>query len=390
MEMGLAGEKSSLKMIPSFISPRALTEKAIEVTAIDAGGTNLRVAHARVSSKGTEIIKMSKHPLPGTHGEVTKKQFFGTIVEHLAELGKIQNNLGFCFSYPSTINPERDGQLIHWVKEVKAKEVEGLWMGASLTEELLERKLIKQPPKVSVLNDTVATLLAGYGPDQNSAIGFILGTGYNQCYIDFNKNIGKAWPGKIASEAQVINLESGNFDQTPSGVFEKTIDSKTANPGLYDFEKKVSGAYLGSLAHAAVTQAIQDGLFSPTAVSSLTQKKEWTTTDLSGYLDGSSFKQFPVLDQHLLQAILFRMVDRAALLTAISLTATIQRVCKLHQSQTVGIYAEGSTLFKLPGLRVAIEVYLEDFLGPAGMKARIVPGSDPSLCGAAMAAAFYA
>jgi hexokinase len=390
MENGLSGKPSSLKMIPSFIAPKALAEKPIEVTAIDAGGTNLRVAIIRVSSKGTEVIKSSKHPLPGTMGEVTKKQFFGTIADHLSDLGTLPPNIGFCFSYPSTISPERDGKLLHWVKEIKAKEVEGLWVGASLVEELMSRKLFQTTPKVSVLNDTVATLLAGYGADGHSAIGFILGTGYNQCYIDFNQNIAASWPGKIATEVQVINLESGNYDGTPSGFFEKTLDSKTANPGLYDFEKKVSGAYLGSLTKIAVDQALNDQLFSPSAVSILKQKESWTTTDLSGYLEGTSFGGFPETDKHLLQAILYRMVDRSALLTAISLTATIERVCSLHHTTSVGIYSEGSTLFKLPGYRTSIEAYLAELLKPKNLEGRIIPGTDPSLRGAAMAAAFYA
>ena len=44
MEEGLAGRPSSLKMIPTYVSPEGELRRDVPVTVLDAGGTNLRAA----------------------------------------------------------------------------------------------------------------------------------------------------------------------------------------------------------------------------------------------------------------------------------------------------------------------------------------------------------
>ena len=50
MEAGLAGEPSSLKMIPTFTSPYGEVTKDTPVTVLDAGGTNFRRTSLRSTS----------------------------------------------------------------------------------------------------------------------------------------------------------------------------------------------------------------------------------------------------------------------------------------------------------------------------------------------------
>lgn len=50
MEAGLAGEPSSLKMIPTYTSPYGEITKDVPVTVLDAGGTNFRGATVTIPS----------------------------------------------------------------------------------------------------------------------------------------------------------------------------------------------------------------------------------------------------------------------------------------------------------------------------------------------------
>ena len=94
--------------------------------------------------------------------------------------------------------------------------------------------------QIVLLNDTVATLLAGksasFGKDYDSFIGFILGTGTNTCYIESNRNIGKV-KNLDPAKSQIINIESGNFRKVPQTDLDIIFDNTTVNPGDYKFEK---------------------------------------------------------------------------------------------------------------------------------------------------------
>jgi len=92
------------------------------------------------------------------------------------------------FFIPSEILPNRDGRLLYFCKEVQAPGVVGQLIGRNLLEAL------GMPEKqIVLLNDTVATLLAGksasIGHEYETFIGYILGTGTNTCYNENNFNI---------------------------------------------------------------------------------------------------------------------------------------------------------------------------------------------------------
>ena len=56
MKKGLCGEKSSLLMIPSYITLKSEVKREKPVICVDAGGTNLRVAVAKFSEDGSLIF----------------------------------------------------------------------------------------------------------------------------------------------------------------------------------------------------------------------------------------------------------------------------------------------------------------------------------------------
>ena len=62
MDAGLAGEASSLKMIPTYVSADGTPQDGESVIAIDAGGTNLRVS--RFATAGRRSCASRKAPCP--------------------------------------------------------------------------------------------------------------------------------------------------------------------------------------------------------------------------------------------------------------------------------------------------------------------------------------
>ena len=191
MEAGLAGEPSSLKMIPTFTSPYGEVTKDSPVTVLDAGGTNFRAGTVTIPSDGSEIKieHVEKGEMPGAKSYVSQEDFYAVLTGHVQRCAPFvkDNAVGFCFSYPAEASAEGDAKLLHWTKQIQAPEIVGQWVGAEMA-----KRLDPKPSKITVVNDTVATLLAGKAVEKDvhysAYLGFILGTGTNVAYIEKN------WP----------------------------------------------------------------------------------------------------------------------------------------------------------------------------------------------------
>ncbi|MDD2381138.1 MAG: hypothetical protein PHV35_05510, partial [Mariniphaga sp.] len=225
MDAGLQGRESSLMMIPTYIEASNALKPNQPVIAIDAGGTNFRTAKMYFDENMqlvTENLKNGK--MPAVDEELSKEDFFKAMASFLDEYRQVSDKIGFCFSYAVEIFPNKDGKLLEWSKEVKAPEVIGEMVGKNMLEAM------KTPEKkVVILNDTVATLLAGQaataGKVYDTYIGYILGTGTNTCYIESNKKITKT-PNLEPEKSQVINIESGNFGNVPRTDIDRLFDNQ--------------------------------------------------------------------------------------------------------------------------------------------------------------------
>lgn len=111
MQRGLAGEESSLKMFPSFIQFRNKIPSNKPVIVLDAGGTNLRSAVIVFNDKNQSVIRnLRQSYMPGLKSEVSKDGFFRMIVENIKGIIDESDNIGFVFSYPIEVYPNRDGK----------------------------------------------------------------------------------------------------------------------------------------------------------------------------------------------------------------------------------------------------------------------------------------
>lgn len=407
MKNGLEGKHSSLEMIPTYIE----TDKEVPINkpviVMDAGGTNFRVAIVHFDEDRKAVIEKFKlYSMPGVEEQVSKEKFFEIMAGYVKEVISISNNVGFCFSYPAEIFPNKDGKLIRFSKEINAKEVEGQMIGENLNIAL--GALGHASKHVVLLNDTVATLLAGRSGFQNrvfdSYVGFILGTGTNCAYIESNENIAKK-PDLDPAKSQIINIESGGFGKAPMSTIDNQFDMSTKNPGEHTFEKMISGAYFGPLCLRTIHVAAEDGLFSNTIAEELKKIQQISTKDVSDFMyyplggrnplssvfnghDGQAppFRRAGQ-DAVMLYYLLDRLIERAAKLTAINLSSvTIKDGKGQNPCRPVCIVAEGTTFYQLKSLKQRVECYLKKYLkGQKNIYYEIVNVENATLIGAAIA-----
>lgn len=372
----------SIPMIPTFLSPKADVLDNEKVIVVDAGGTNLRVGLASYSNKEWEISDVTEDKMPGIDREYSAKEFFSYIAKRMVPYLDKAKNIGFCFSYRVAMNKSLDGKLIAWAKEIKAKEVVGKWIGASLLDAIKEYSNIKR--SIVVLNDTTAVLLGGMTLDKNKEfkkyIGAIYGTGFNCCYMEEIKNIIKL--NDNSDKLMIINTETGNFNGFSKGLFdiELTNESQIKNEALT--EKMSSGRYLSTLIYKATSKAIEDGILKNTK---LINYNDFDLPLVSKYLakvDNTLDKCFmDEDDKNKFMEICYSLINRASKVVA----TTISAFAIKSNEKKIGIIIEGSTFYKLPTFKESFETYLKDILDKYNIEYKLFDGRNKILIGAAMA-----
>jgi hexokinase len=396
MEKGLTGKPCSLQMIPTYIDAEKQIPVNEPVIALDAGGTNFRVATIHFDVHLQPVIeKFNTFRMPGVEKKLDKQQFFQAIADYMQEVTGSGNKIGFCFSYPVEILPNRDGRLIRFTKEVQADGVAGELVGENLIEEL-RRRGVTGDLKLVLLNDTVATLLAGKSMSDrvfDGFIGFILGTGTNSCYIENNRAIEKV-RGLEPEKNQIVNVESGGYGRARRGSIDLEFDATTADPGHFTFEKMISGAYFGALVLYTVREAAGDGLFSKGFAQVLKKIQTLDTSDISYFLqhpyDTATGPWSGICDEDdrvTLYYFIDQLIERAARLTAVNLSSVVIKSGRgTNPCAPLCITADGSMFFGFPSLRSRVECVMKSFLTEKkGLFYEFTHVDNGSLIGAAIA-----
>lgn len=393
MEAGLAGQPSSLAMIPTYVTIDRPVPADTPVTVMDAGGTNLRVGTVRFSTAGVpEITDFRKSPMPGVGAHVSKDEFFRALAEVLRPVAGSSSRIGFCFSYATQITPDCDGRLLHWTKEIQAPDVVGTFVGAELGQKLAAVGCGGK--RIVILNDTIATLLAGksFGSARRyeNYTGVIVGTGSNAAYVEDNSRIAKL-PG-LPVGAMAINLESGNFAKCPRSRFDVMLDATLANPGRQMFEKMISGGYLGGVGLHVLRTAATEGLLSPAAGAVIGAWKDLSTIDMEGLLSNPflpgpfAHPAFSAADLEMMMLLCAEVVRRAALLIALNIsTPVIKTGSGKNPLHPVCITVDGSTYYKTINLKSMVEENLRRILGRRGIHFEVLKIDEAPLIGAAVA-----
>ncbi len=368
MENGLSGIGTQ-PMIPTHVSMDGNVKSGESVIVLDAGGTNFRTCLVTFDSdKKPQISDFCKVSMPGLKNEVSADEFYSILADNVERLIDKADRIGFCFSYAAEITEEHDGIPLLFSKEIKAPEVIGTYLGKCLLKELERRGHDCSKKRVSVINDTVATLLAAKAARSENAssyVGFILGTGTNTAYIEKNSNIKKLC--KNMEGSQIVNIESGDF-AIRVGDLDDAFLKTTNDPDKYLMEKKISGAYLGPFASLVIDKAIEEGIFSSQFIERYSKIDKLNTARMSNYLEMPHNMDYDLVrcvdgneeDASSLYLILSSIIERAAKLTALNLAAAvIKSGAGTEPRYPVVINADGTTFYKTEGLEFYTRMYLD-------------------------------
>lgn len=375
LRASLAGEVSSLKMLPSHIRIDGKVNRREPVAVIDAGGTNLRVAKVSVSDALPSFDLVRRTAMPGSHGELSADAFHRAIAREVdavlsgaPELRKV----GYCFSYECQSLPDGDAILNAWAKQISAPEVVGQAVGAELV-----CRLSKPISSVRVLNDTTATLLAGRARAEGRAysgyLGFILGTGTNVACVE---------------DGMIRNAESGECDKVPRSAVDLAVDAGTSDTGHAIFEKMVSGAYLGRIGLQMFRMGARAGFLRGTDVSRLNEVEDLTARELDEFAAGLTVESlsgvFSGESELSARNLAVAVFQRAALFTAGHLVAFLRRV--ESSRGPVQVVVDGSTYWNVRSVRFDRIVRETIASSPNVPPFEIVRIEDAPMVGAAVAA----
>lgn len=388
MEKGLAGEDSSMLMIPTYLQPKEDLARDHEIICADMGGTNLRICAAHFNKDGEFVMSdVSRYIMPGVEEELDADTFFQTLATLIAPYCSISKDLVISFAYRTKVTPDIDGEIVEITKEVKVNGSPGKLIAKEMKAAF---ESIGIPDmNIIVINDSVAVSVAGRGDHLGegfgTSTGTILGTGSNSCYIEENANITKV-PGLPADGTMVINTEAGSYNRMPRGELDILFDENTLNPGIGISEKMTSGGYIGPFTELALRTAAEEGVFNTDALQDM-EEGSLTTADVDAFLrDGSGrLAQYMTNEEDAAAAreILQAIIDRAAKLVALQMAGCAVKGHKTNNRALLTI--EGSMYTKMNGMREAVQGYLIPFLEKNGIEATVVEPSDAVMKGCAIA-----
>lgn len=390
MKEGLAGRRSDMPMIPTYLEFGRNLPENTPAAVIDAGGTNFRAALLEFNKQGYSVLYSSKTKMPGTQGPISWNELISFIADQLAPVAEKTDIIGFCFSYNAEITPELDGRVIVMDKEVKIPDSPGKLVGKSLEDELERRGFGKK--KVVVINDTAAVMLGVLsGTDKtkySSFIGQVSGTGTNTCCAVPASSIEKL--SLDSDNDMIINLESGLFTGIGLTEFDSAMDSACGNPGDKLFEKLTAGAYLCKLLRLILRQAAEDKFISAECFSNVAKLgnfdsaivSEWAEPQNTAAVTGDAD------EQNFIAAVCRYLLERSARGMCANLTGImLLENGGVPAEKPVAICAEGSLIQRSEYYRKCLFEYMDKYAhGELGLNYEFLIGDGSTLPGTAAAA----
>ena len=393
MRLGLSGSPdSSLRMLPSYLGLPTGAERG-DYLALDFGGTNVRVLLYRLEGNGKyEMLSHVAKPLKvdGVYdfigAEATGEQMFDFIAALVDEaVGGDHETpylLGHTFSFPSAQTNINDARLIIWTKEFAARGVEGEVVNDLLRAALVRQGLTNVTPN-SVINDTVAVLLAAAYINGDTQIGAIYATGHNTCYLE--PYTGTAQPPMI------LNMESGGFSKLVPNRFDVALDAASEKKGEQRLEKMVSGRYMGELFEMALAELLGAAGsaygFTSVDLSRMLEDVSEDATSAATLVEVLTGQRLTAEDALRVRGLARAIVVRSARLIAATFVGTLWQVTGSGEIRAQHIAVDGSVYEKMPLVRETMKEAFEELLGADAVKVDTILASGGSGLGAALAAA---
>lgn len=283
---------SSLQMENTYLPELPDGTERGEFLALDLGGTNFRVLHLQLDPEGEKQFHVKYYSVPEPIRLGPGEKLFDFLADCIHDFMETNNlmgkrmPLGFCFSFPMVQKALNVGILVTWTKSFNCSGVVGQ-DAVQMLKDAIDRRGDMDIDIVAVVNDTTGTLVKGAFLDHECAIGLILGTGSNACYLEKIENIEK-WEGdKTGIREVVIDVEWGAFGD--NGVlnfikteFDRNVDDNSLLVNSFTFEKLFSGKFLGELVRHVLVKLIRErALFDGRASETILTKGTFTTADVS-------------------------------------------------------------------------------------------------------------
>ncbi|PBC33115.1 Hexokinase-2 [Apis cerana cerana] len=407
MNKGIHQQPSSLQMENTYV-PELLdgTEKGLYL-ALDLGGTNFRVLLLELDRGIPKREEVKKYHISSDLRVGSGIRLFDYLAECVSDfviaqgLQDVELPLGFTFSFPMIQHSLDIGILVTWTKTFNCPDVVNE-DAVKLLREALDRRGDTKVKVVAILNDTTGTLVQGSTLDPDTAIGLILGTGSNACYIERADRV-EHWETERHGERQVIiDIEWGAFGD--NGVldfiktdFDRENDANSLIVNSFTFEKYISGKYLGEIVRVVLAKLYKDGLLfigdhTPGSLlvpgnltSDLVSDIEQDSVDGDYNSTKEVLMKFGIIpdedDVKIVQYVCEVVSNRAALLVSICLAVLLKRIDRKH----VTIAVDGSLYKHHPRLETWIKQYIP-LLAP-DHKFKMIHAEDGSGKGAALVAA---
>ncbi|WP_017446663.1 hexokinase family protein [Gayadomonas joobiniege] len=282
IEAGMANQASQLKCLPTHISIDPSRGYYGNAMVLDLGGSNLRAANVKLNGLGLAIEKDVNVKMPWQRGVAFCKQNLLQIqAEALAQVSQRSLPVGYCFSFPAQSIERGDAVLVEWTKGIHVPDMQGEAVGQTLTE-FFAKKYGRRLLDVAVINDTVASLLAGLIDQKPDAyFGLIVGTGCNLAGL-YPAYLFSQFPRQKKNlNYLAVNLESGNFIPVGLNEFDRQLDLSSENTGLQRFEKATSGLYLGRLYKLALPNTSFDPSLGAFALNQLIDSENVSNDEIS-------------------------------------------------------------------------------------------------------------
>lgn len=407
MNKGIHQQPSSLQMENTYV-PELLdgTEKGLYL-ALDLGGTNFRVLLLELDHGIPKREEVKKYHISSDLRVGSGIRLFDYLAECVSDfviaqgLQDVELPLGFTFSFPMIQHSLDIGILVTWTKTFNCPDVVNE-DAVKLLREALDRRGDTKVKVVAILNDTTGTLVQGSTLDPDTAIGLILGTGSNACYIERADRV-EHWETERHGERQVIiDIEWGAFGDNGVLDFIKTDfyrenDANSLIVNSFTFEKYISGKYLGEIVRVVLAKLYKDGLLfigdhTPGSLlvpgnltSDLVSDIEQDSVDGDYNSTKEVLMKFGIIpdedDVKIVQYVCEVVSNRAALLVSICLAVLLKRIDRKH----VTIAVDGSLYKHHPRLETWIKQYIP-LLAP-DHKFKMIHAEDGSGKGAALVAA---
>ncbi|XP_046462475.1 hexokinase-2-like [Daphnia pulex] len=409
MELGLAKNPpvaSSLQMENTFLPELCDGSEEGDYLSLDLGGTNFRVIWLRIKSGAvvSEAVQYYQVPEDVRLGPGVKLfDFLAECIHNFMDGRQLKGQnlpLGFTFSFPMTQQGLDVGILVSWTKSFNCSGVVGE-DAVKMLNDAIHRRGDTDVDVIAVLNDTTGTLVQGAFVDRKCAIGLILGTGSNACYIERADRIEK-WEGEHKDVKEVvIDVEWGAFGD--NGVldfikteYDKEVDRNSLLVGSFTFEKHFGGKYLGEIVRCVLIRLTKEELlFQGKASEELLQHGAFTTRFVSlieeDNVNGVDVNTTGALNElklafnkediEIVKYICWLVSDRAAILVSICTASLLERMDR--PETTVAI--DGSLFKHHPRLKSFMEKYIAA-MAPAN-KFQLMLAEDGSGKGAGLIAA---